>query len=355
MNVINNLKNLKNNCMAEDKTLCEAIKKINKSNIKIVLLINKKNRLCGVINDGDIRRAILRGANLDDRASTVMQSKPLIVHGNTDPVIVKEIMKVNKIAYIPILDKKNLLKGLYTSHGQDEAEKNDNLFVLMVGGKGIRMRPFTIKCPKPMLLINGKPILEHILIKAINDGFRNFYFCINYLGHQVKKYFKNGNRWGVQIKYIREKKPLGTAGGIGLLPRSSKGPFIITNGDVLTNIDYSQMLKFHNNNNSFATMAVYLYQWKHMYGIIETNGIEITDINEKPISKSYINAGVYVLSSEAIRLIPQGKYIDMTDFFLELKSKRKRVLAYPLHEPWLDVGRPNDLAQATSEKSLKLL
>jgi NDP-sugar pyrophosphorylase family protein len=208
------------------------------------------------------------------------------------------------------------------------------------------MMPYTKACPKPMLPVDGKPILEHILVRAREEGFLKIFICIHYLGHQVERYFEDGRKWGVKIKYIKEKTPLGTAGAVGLLPQAVVEPVVVTNGDVLTEVKYGDLLEFHRKHSGFATMAVQLHRWEHPFGVVKIDGAEIDAIEEKPIFQAYVNAGIYVLSPSAIRILPRNKSINMPDLFSLLKIRKKKLLAYPLHEPWLDVGRPADLSRA---------
>lgn len=325
-----------------------AVEILNSIQSRIVLIADKKKKLKGTISDGDIRRGLLRGLTLNDSVIKVMTKSPLAVSPKINFGTVQEIMKINKVFQIPIVDKKNILKGLHFWDLTSKINKIENAFVIMAGGKGTRMMPYTARCPKPMLEIDGRPMLEHILIRARNEGFQKFFICLHYLGYKIENYFQNGEKWNVEIKYLREQSPLGTAGALSLLPSNLNQPIIVTNGDVLTEVKFSELLAFHEKHQGLATMAVQLQKKENPFGVVEINGIEVEKIEEKPVSFNHINAGIYVLSPKALNQLQFKKPIQMTSFLSTLKKRKKKILAYPLHEPWLDVGRPQDLLIAKS-------
>jgi NDP-sugar pyrophosphorylase family protein len=215
--------------------------------------------------------------------------------------------------------------------------------VIMAGGKGIRMRPYTENCPKPMLEVGGKPMLEHIIERSKADGFRNFIIALNYLGHMIEDHFGDGSNWKVKISYLREEEPLGTAGALSILQKSLDKPFLVTNGDVMTDIHYCDMLDFHLHHNAMATMAVSQYEIQNQFGVVKTKGLEIEGFEEKPIYRSHINSGIYVLNPDVLNLLESNKRCDMPTLFEQIKENGGRTIVYPMHEPWLDVGRPEDI------------
>jgi NDP-sugar pyrophosphorylase family protein len=218
--------------------------------------------------------------------------------------------------------------------------------VIMAGGKGTRLRPLTENFPKPLVAVAGKPMLEHIIGRAKHEGFTDFVFAIHYLGHLVDEYFGDGSRFGVRIEYLRENSPLGTAGALSLLNPRPNEPFVVTNGDVVTDIRYGELLDFHIRHDASATMAVRTHEWQHPYGVVQTRGIDISGFEEKPIARSYINAGVYVLSAPVLEELEPNMPCDMPTLFEKLQSRSLRTVAYPMHESWLDVGCPDDLEKA---------
>jgi len=221
-----------------------------------------------------------------------------------------------------------------------------NLMVIMAGGMGTRLRPHTENCPKPLLPVAGKPMLEHIIDRARVEGFTRFVLAVHYLGGMIEDYFGKGDRCHVEIDYLREQAPLGTAGALGLLTPRPTEPFVVTNGDVLTDIRYGELLDFHTRQAAVATMAVRLHEWQHPFGVVQTRGVEIVGFEEKPVARTHINAGVYVLEPDALSILAVDTPCDMPALFERLQAKSMRTVAYPMHEPWLDVGRPEDLAIA---------
>lgn len=332
-------------------TIQDAIANLDKVAIKIVLVVNDSGQLEGTISDGDIRRALLKGMDTDATVSGIVHKNPLVVPQEMGRDAVLQLMLLNKVQQVPIVDAENRVVGLHLWDEVAKVPERSNMMVIMAGGKGTRLRPHTENCPKPMLLVSGKPMLEHIIDRAKLEGFSNFVMAINYLGYMIEDYFGNGEFMQVRIDYLREKSSLGTAGALGLLnPRPSEA-FMVTNGDVLTDIRYGELLDFHTRHNADATMAVRVYEWQHPYGVVETNGIDIIGFKEKPVHRSHINAGVYALEPEVLDYMEVGSHCDMPSLFERLQSKSKRTAAYPIHEPWLDVGRPEDLFEAVGHTS----
>jgi NDP-sugar pyrophosphorylase family protein len=255
-------------------------------------------------------------------------------------------MTANKIRQIPIVDETRHVLGLHLWHDIMSPHSWNNTIVVMAGGVGSRLRPHTDACPKPMLPVAGKPMLEHIIRRAKLQGFTHFVLAIHYLGHMIEEHFGDGARFGVQIDYLREQEPLGTAGALSLLSQRPGIPFIVTNGDVISDIRYGELLDFHGRHDAAATMAVRLHEMQHPFGVVHMQGVDIVGFEEKPVARSHINAGVYVLSSSALDLLKRGDHCDMPSLFERLQSSGARTVAYPMHEPWLDVGRPDDLERA---------
>jgi NDP-sugar pyrophosphorylase family protein len=201
-----------------------------------------------------------------------------------------------------------------------------------------------------MIKVSGKPILEHIINRAKAEGFVDFKLAINYLGNVIEDYFGNGEKFDIKIEYLREKTPLGTAGALSLIDPLPTSAFIVTNGDVFTDIRYGEVLDFHNRNNGKATMAIKLHEWQNPFGVVKTDGLQIIGYEEKPVSQSYINAGVYVLEPSVIKLLRKSSKYDMPEVFTILQDMNELVIAYPSHEQWTDLGRLEDLVRL-EEKS----
>ena len=321
-------------------TIQQAIRNLEQVAIKIVLVVNEHGQLDGTISDGDIRRGLLRGLDLKSPITSVIHREALVVPPGLGRETVMQLMTANKIQQIPVVDEHQHVVGLHLWNEITTPSTRANLMVIMAGGKGTRLLPHTQNCPKPMVLVAGKPMLEHIIERAKVEGFSRFVLAIHYLGYMIENHFGKGDRLGVQIDYLREQSPLGTAGALGLLDPRPELPFLVTNGDVMTDIRYGELLDFHNHHAAAATMAVRIHEWQHPFGVVQTKGVEIVGFEEKPVARSHVNAGVYALSPETLDDLAADTSCDMPVLFERLQSKAKRTVAYPMHEPWLDVGRP---------------
>jgi len=330
-------------------TIEQAIRNLDQVAIKIVLVVNEKGELEGTISDGDIRRGLLKGLDLNSPITNVIHRNAFVVPPEMGREMVMQLMAANKIHQIPVVNGQHHVVGLYLWDEITTTPERSNLMVIMAGGMGTRLRPHTANCPKPLLPVAGKPLLEHIIERAKLEGFSHFVLAIRYLGHMIEDYFGNGERLRVRIDYLREQTPLGTAGALGLLNPIPEAPFVVTNGDVITDIRYGELLDFHIRHAAAATMAVRLHEWQHPFGVVQTNGVEIVGFEEKPVNRSHINAGIYALDPDSLSVLSADVSCDMPTLFELLQAKGRRTVAYPMHEPWLDVGRPDDLSRANAE------
>ena len=327
-------------------TFQEAINSLEYSGLQIVLLVSGDSKLIGTLTDGDIRRAFLKGLTLDSSVDSVVNRNPLVVPPEIGRDLVFHLMKANKVHQLPVVDREGSVIGLHVWDAVISPTALPNPMVIMAGGRGTRLRPHTENCPKPMLEIGGKPMLEHIIERAQADGFSHFIIALHYLGHMIEEHFSDGSKFGAKIEYLREESPLGTAGSLSLLKSRPRIPFIVTNGDVMTDIRYSDMLEFHTSHQAVATMAVRQYELQNQFGVVKLRGIEIDGFEEKPIYRSHINAGIYVLSAEVLDALSAGEHCDMPVLFDRVRERGHRTIVFPMHEPWLDVGHPNDLKLA---------
>lgn len=334
-------------------SIAQAIRNLDDTAIKIVLVINEDGVLEGTVSDGDIRRGLLKGMDLQSPISGILHCNALVVPKEMERTLVLQLMVANKVHQIPVINQHHQIVGLYLWDEISAPVVRQNSMIIMAGGIGSRLRPHTEKCPKPLLPVAGKPIMEHIIERAKLEGFKNFTVAIHYLGYMIEEYFGDGERFGVNINYLHEQVPLGTAGALSLLRPIPETPFIVTNGDVISDIRYGELLDFHCQHDTVsATMAVRIHEWQNPFGVVQTNGVEIIGFDEKPINRCYINAGVYALEPSALSLLRFGMNCDMPTLFELLQSKSLRTLAYPMHEPWLDVGRPDDLHKANVEMKI---
>ena len=332
--------------LPDTATIQEAIRNLDQVAIKIVLVVDASGKLAGTISDGDIRRSLLRGLQMDSPITTVIHRNPFVVPPEMTRETIMQLMVANKIQQIPVVDELRQVVGLHLWDQITTPQARPNIMVIMAGGKGTRLRPHTEHCPKPMLPVGDKPMLEHIIERAMANGFSHFMLAIHYLGHMVEDYFGDGSKMNARIEYIREQAPLGTAGALGLLARRPEAPFLVTNGDVLTDINYGELLDFHIRHQAAATMAVRIHEWQHPFGVVQTQGVDIVGFEEKPVSRTHINAGIYVLAPESLNALAPNECCDMPTLFERLQADGRRTVVYPMHEPWLDVGRPSDYETA---------
>ena len=335
-------------------TLAEAVQNLDNTCLQIALVVSPEGVLVGTLTDGDIRRGLLRGLSMDMLVDEVISREPFVAPQNLSREMVLQLMQVNNIHQLPIVDEKRCVTGLHLWSQLISPSQRSNKMVIMAGGEGSRLRPQTVSCPKPLLTVGSKPILEHIILRARSGGFRDFVLAIYYLGHMIEEYFGDGSAWGVNIEYLREKKPLGTAGALGLLSTRPTSPLVISNGDVLTDIRYGELLDFHDTHEAAATMAVRLHEWHHPFGVVHTDGVDIKSLEEKPIVRNHINAGVYVLNPDCLDALTIGEHTDMPTLFDRLREKDSRTIVYPMHEPWIDVGSEKDLNLANIKHSPKI-
>jgi len=328
-----------------------AIERLNKVGIKIALVLDENYRLLGTISDGDFRRGMLSGLTLEDSVEKIMNKNPRTVNEGTSRLEILKLMNDTKILQIPIVDRNNSVIGLHLWDDISVQAKYSNIMVIMAGGRGSRLHPQTENRPKPMLLVAGIPILEHIIQRARSQGFNHFIIAINYLGQIIEDYFKDGHKFGVKIEYLHEDIPLGTAGALSLLSHKPERAFIVTNGDVITDINYSDFLEYHTVQNAAATVAVHTHEFQIPYGVVQINGLEVESYEEKPIVSSLINAGVYALDPDILDLITEPKFRDMPELLDISRDLKKKVIVYPLHESWIDIGRPIDLEIANKNNS----
>jgi dTDP-glucose pyrophosphorylase/CBS domain-containing protein len=329
-----------------DLSVRDVIQSMNLSKLGIVLVEDVEKRFVGVVLDGDIRRGFLRGATLDSSVSEVMNLKPVTVGESSGDDLIQQMMIQAAVSHLPVVNEQNQLCGLFVLDRFTEIVTRPNLFVVMAGGRGSRLLPLTLETPKPMLIVNGRPILEHILLRAKTSGFSKFLIATNYLRSLIEDHFEDGSKLAIEIEYLREEEPLGTAGALSLLGVTPELPIVISNADVLSSLDYSRILEFHETSGSVATMAVRLHELQHPFGVVEIDGAEIIGLKEKPVIQSFINAGIYVLSPVVLKFLQPNEYCDMTTLFERLRLAGEKTCAYPLHEVWADVGTLYDLDTA---------
>ncbi len=325
----------------ENSTIETALKKLNKNSMQILFVVNKKKKFLGAITDGDIRRSLIKKLQITNKLKEVINKNSIYANQKTSYEEAKIIMENNDIRYLPLLDKNKIIKSFYSLEKKD-LEKKKNIFFIMAGGFGKRLLPFTKKTPKPMLKIGNKPILEHIINGAQKNGFENFVISVHYLSKKIIKYFQNGKKFKINIKYIIENKPCGTAGSLRFLKKKPLAPIIVCNGDVLSNLNYDDLLDFHNKKKSDFTIVVRNLVHKNPYGVVNLNKNRVTSLEEKKDLVMNINAGIYIINPKVLKLIKLKK-MDMPDFINLLIKRRKKIFSFPLKDNWIDVGNKENL------------
>lgn len=333
------------------RSIREVIEFIDHQARQIALVVDENNHFVGTITDGDIRRGILKGMNLSEPCHSIMNKKPTSFSAKSPREDIIRTMKNKGLRHIPLLDDQGCILDLVTLDDILSAYRHDNPVVIMAGGMGKRLGALTQDTPKPMLEVGGRPILETILGNFIDQGFHRFYFSVNYLSKTIKDYFQSGKKWNVDIQYLEEDQPLGTAGSLHLIPDPSQLPFIVMNGDLLTNVNINNLLQFHRDSRSHATMCVREFVLEVPYGVVHTEGHQLLRIEEKPSHKFFVNAGIYVLNPDALSLIPHRQFFNMTTLFEKMISLKRSTSTFPIHEYWKDIGQLPDFHSANHEFS----
>jgi dTDP-glucose pyrophosphorylase len=335
--------------LGPDQPIRDAIASLDAQPIKLVLVVDSDGKLLGTVTDGDVRRGMLSGRTNSDPIRAIMNKKPLKAAPDQDPTELQKKMRLKTIRQVPIVDPNDRILALEVYDDPNATLARENWVVLMAGGLGSRLGALTEETPKPLLAVGPKPILETILENFIAYGFRKFFIAVNYKAAMIEKHFGTGEKWGVEIRYLREKERMGTAGPLSLISEPLTQPLLVMNGDLLTKTNFQQLLDFHEEQKSFATMCVREFDLQVPYGVVRLEKNQITHIDEKPIHHFFINAGIYLLEPSVLSLIPAEKYYDMPSLFECLIGQKSTTAAFPIREYWLDIGRVNDLERANDD------
>jgi dTDP-glucose pyrophosphorylase len=329
-----------------DACIRDALQKIDRSALGMTVIVSSDGRAEGVVSDGDIRRALLAGAMLDDSVSPFVSREFFSVTPEASRAAVLDLMQARGIRQIPIVDADGRLHGMHTLANILGMVERPNWAVVMAGGKGTRLRPITENIPKPMVCVAGRPILERIVLHLVSYGIRRVFLSVNYLGHMIEGHFGDGHDFGCKIEYLREEKPLGTGGALSLLPESPQEPLLVMNGDLVLHANFDRMLQFHEVGGYDLTMGVRPYTHEIAYGCVEMDGSQVVEIEEKPVLEKRVNAGVYVLSPEAVKQVPKDTLFPITDLFEKALKAGHRCGGYLIEEDWMDIGYPQHLRKA---------
>lgn len=345
MNIKNSSNNWEEVILFENATIKDAIEKLNISRLKTVYIVSETRTLLGSIGDGDIRRSFYDRKDLSDKALSISNTSP-IVGGEQEPEnLYRSKIQFNNLFSLPIVDDKFKLKNVIFNSMLIRRGKRDNPVVIMAGGFGKRLGELTIDTPKPLIKVGGMPIIQHIIQNLSGLGFKDFYISLHYLGEKIKNYLGDGSAYGVNIDYLVEDFPLGTAGCLNKLSEINKKDVIIVNGDVFCDVDFLSLIEFHQSNRKEATVVVKKHEMTNPYGEVEVFENEFLNIVEKPTYHSLINTGIYVLSAKSINLINENEKIDMPNLLKRIQDKEGKINVYKTDEYWLDIGNPIDLSQ----------
>lgn len=332
-----------------NSTVKEALEIIDSGGKQIAIVLDIDNKLIGTITDGDIRRGLLRGLALDDSVESIIYRNPTVCSVNDSKEDILKIAVEKKIYQIPIVDTDGVLVGIDEVDELLKPAEHPNKVVLMVGGLGTRLRPLTDDRPKPLLSVGNKPLLETIIANFSKYGFKNIILSVNYKSEMIEDYFGDGSAFGVNIMFVHEDKRMGTAGALSLMKDELKEPFFVMNGDLLTDVNFEHMLEYHFKNNAVATMGVREYDFQVPYGVVNVDDHIITSIEEKPVQKFFVSAGIYMLDSDVLSSIPDDTFYDMPTLFEKLIIDNQKTISFPIREYWLDIGRISDFEKANNE------
>jgi dTDP-glucose pyrophosphorylase len=332
-----------------ETSLREALEIIDATGFQLTMVVDEQHRLLGTMSDGDARRALLGGLSMNDRAVRAMYSNPTTVAPSDAPLEVLLIMRRTGLHQLPIVDAERRVVGLALINDYLTVPQRDNWVIIMAGGLGTRLQELTRETPKPMLKVGSRPLLETIIRSYSDQGFHRFYLAVNYKAQQIEAHFGDGLQFGVDIRYLREEQRLGTAGALSLLPERPSSPVIVTNADLLMKENFGHLVDRHVATGAHATMAVRHYEMQVPFGVVSTREECIQAIEEKPVHRFVVSAGINVLSPEVLDLVPKGRFFDMPSLFDEALQHRLNARTCLIDGYWLDIGRLPDLERANSE------
>jgi dTDP-glucose pyrophosphorylase len=340
------MKNWQKTLITPQMTLRDALVAIDEAISQIAVVVDEQGRLLGTLTDGDARRGLLRDLTLNDPVSKAMHINPTCARVTDSRHSVIKLMREKGLHQIPLVDTEGVVVGLKVVDDFLVSETRNNWVVIMAGGLGTRLKELTENTPKPMLPVGSKPILETIVLNYASQGFRKFYIAVNYKAERIEDHFGDGSELGVEIRYLRERERMGTAGGLSLLPEVPDAPFIVTNADLLTNQDFVELVERHIKKDVRATMAVRSHEMQVPFGVVQEDNGRIGAIVEKPIQRFTVSAGIYVLSPQVLPLIPKNCFFDMPSLFDEIFRVGMEARCHWIDGYWLDIGRLDDYKQA---------
>ena len=332
----------------QNASIKEALEVIDKGAIKVAVVLSDDGLLLGMLSDGDIRRALLKGMSLDDSITSIINRDPVVANINDTKERILELANEKKLHQIPIISNGKLI-GIQDIREFLAPKNKPNKVILMVGGLGTRLRPLTNDVPKPMLDVGNKPILHTIVENFAKYGYTDIIMCVNYKSEIIKEYFGNGDKFGVKIEYVLENQRMGTAGALSLLQKRPKDDFFVMNGDLLTNVNFEYLHEYHKDSNALASICIRKYEMQVPYGVVNVRANKVTSIEEKPTQSFFVSAGIYMFSPIVLDFIPKGVFYDMPTLFSELLKHDFPIHPFPIREYWLDIGRMDEYRRANDE------
>lgn len=333
--------------VSPEATIREVIAKLDERGGRTVLVV-REERLLGTVTDGDVRRAILAGTALEASISGAMNPRPKTARPSQSRAQVRAELKRLGVRHLPIVDVEGRIIGLVEDEDEEEPQWRQSWVLIMAGGRGTRLAPLTARTPKPMLEVGSKPLLETIIETLKAHRLRRIMLAVHYRAETVEQYFGDGSRHDVQIEYLHEPEPRGTAGALAMMSGKVDAPVLVMNGDLLTTLNFDRMLAYHREERSAVTMAVREYSSQVPFGVVRLEDDRVRALEEKPMQRCIVNAGVYVVEPRVIPPADPG-YLDMPTFITGLIERGEQVSAFPIHEYWRDIGRIEDLALASDE------
>ena len=332
----------------QNASIKQALKVIDKGAIKVAVVLSDDGLLLGMLSDGDIRRALLKGMSLGDKITGIINKHPVVANINDTKERILELANEKKLHQIPIISNGKLI-GIQDIREFLAPKNKPNKVILMVGGLGTRLRPLTNDVPKPMLDVGNKPILHTIVENFAKYGYTDIIMCVNYKSEIIKEYFGNGDKFGVKIEYVLENQRMGTAGALSLLKERPKDDFFVMNGDLLTNVNFEYLHEYHKDSNALASICIRKYEMQVPYGVVNVRANKVTSIEEKPTQSFFVSAGIYMFSPIVLDFIPKGVFYDMPTLFSELLKHDFPIHPFPIREYWLDIGKMDEYRRANDE------
>jgi dTDP-glucose pyrophosphorylase len=333
----------------------QAIACIDRGGQGIAIVVDEERRLLGTISDGDVRRAMLASVDLDTPVGALLARKaespyprPVTAPVGTPREALLQLMQERVLRQIPLLDEDGRVRDLALLNDLLPTQDVPLQAVIMAGGFGTRLRPLTEELPKPMLPVGDRPLMERIIVQLREAGIRQVNVTTHHQRERIIRYFGDGRAFGVEMTYVNEDRPLGTAGALGLMP-APQGPLLVINGDILTQVDFRAMVAFHQEQRADMTVGVRQYSLQVPYGVIECDGPYVRRLTEKPQLRLFVNAGIYLLEPAVHQYIRSDQHFDMTDLIQRLLDAQQSVVSFPIHEYWLDIGQHPDYVRAQED------